>query len=87
MRRRDFIGLIGGAVVAWPRAARTQQSLPLIGFLHQGSLPPPALTAIFRKGLVEAGVVAGKTSGSNSVRRMGNTIDYPHLRRTWSAVG
>ena len=60
MRRRDFIGLIGGAVVAWPRAARTQQSLPVIGFLHQGSLPPPPLTAIFRKGLVEAGVVDGQ---------------------------
>src|SRR6202171_4724273 len=61
MRRRDFIGLIGGAVVAWPRAARTQQSLPVIGFLHQGSLPPPPLTAIFRKGLVEAGVVDGQS--------------------------
>src|ERR1700719_1272910 len=61
MRRRDFIGLFGGAVVAWPRAARTQQSLPIIGFLHQGSLPPPALTAIFRKGLVEAGVVDGQS--------------------------
>jgi len=61
MKRRDFIGLIGGAVVAWPRAARAQQSLPVIGFLHQGSLPPPALTAIFRKGLVEAGVVDGQS--------------------------
>jgi putative ABC transport system substrate-binding protein len=61
MRRRDFIGLIGGAVVAWPRAARTQQSPPVIGFLHQGSLPPPPLTAIFRKGLVEAGVVDGQS--------------------------
>jgi putative tryptophan/tyrosine transport system substrate-binding protein len=61
MRRRDFIGLIGGAVAAWPRAARTQQSLPVIGFLHQGSLPPPPLTAIFRKGLVEAGVVEGQS--------------------------
>lgn len=56
MRRRDFIGLIGGAVMAWPRAVRTQQILPVIGFLHQGSLPPPPLTAIFRKGLLEAGV-------------------------------
>src|ERR1700733_11743073 len=61
MKRRDFIGLIGGAVVAGPRAARTQQSLPVIGFLHQGSLPPPPLTAIFRKGLVEAGVVDGQS--------------------------
>jgi putative ABC transport system substrate-binding protein len=61
MRRRDFIGLIGGAMVAWPRNARTQQSLRVVGFLHQGSLPPPSLTAIFRKGLVEAGVVDGQS--------------------------
>ena len=60
MRRRDFIGLIGGAMVVGPRAARTQQSPPVVGFLHQGSLPPPPLTAIFRKGLVEGGVVDGQ---------------------------
>jgi ABC-type uncharacterized transport system substrate-binding protein len=61
MRRRDFIGLIGGAMVAWPGTARSQQSLRVVGFLHQGSLPPPPLTAIFRKGLVEAGVVDGQS--------------------------
>jgi putative ABC transport system substrate-binding protein len=61
MRRRDFIGSIGGAMLSAPRAARTQQSLPTIGFLHQGSLPPPPVMAIFRKGLVEAGVVDGQS--------------------------
>ena len=60
MRRRDFIGLIGGAMVVGPRAARTQQSPPVVGFLHQGSLPPPPLTATFRKGLLEGGVVDGQ---------------------------
>jgi putative ABC transport system substrate-binding protein len=59
MKRREFIGLIGGTAV-WPLAARAQHSRPTIGFLASGS-PETFKTVLlgFLSGLKASGFLEG----------------------------
>jgi putative tryptophan/tyrosine transport system substrate-binding protein len=62
MRRRDFIKIVGSAVVTLPLAARAQQqAMPVIGFLNAASAEGfgPMVNA-FRQGLKELGYVEGQ---------------------------
>jgi putative ABC transport system substrate-binding protein len=61
-RRKFLATLLGGAVAAWPLAARSQQAaLPVVGYLNFGSPESDAsrLTGL-RRGLNQSGYVEGR---------------------------
>jgi putative ABC transport system substrate-binding protein len=62
MRRREFIGLVGGSA-AWPLAARAQQSgkIPTIGFLGVNTTVWGPWTAAFVERLRALGWIEGRT--------------------------
>jgi putative ABC transport system substrate-binding protein len=61
MRRRDFLGVLGGAAVAWPNMAGAQQSVPVVGFLDGTSAEAFAYAMpAFRQGLSETGYLEGR---------------------------
>jgi len=62
VRRREFVAVMGSAVLASPLAAIAQRpAMPFIGFLSSGSPNERAhLAEAFRRGLKEGGVVDGK---------------------------
>src|SRR5262245_5796071 len=65
LKRREFIGLLGSATVAWPLAARAQQPM---GMRHIGMLMAyaerdregQAFVATFREGLAKLAWVDGR---------------------------
>src|SRR5262245_1012909 len=66
MRRREFIALLGGGVVAWPLAPRAQQGDHikrigvLLGSTTEHDPEAVARVAAFRHGLEELGWIAGR---------------------------
>jgi putative ABC transport system substrate-binding protein len=61
MQRRNFLGVLGGAV-AWPLAARAQQpTMPVIGLLGSASADESThIMRALRAGLNESGFIEGK---------------------------
>jgi putative tryptophan/tyrosine transport system substrate-binding protein len=64
LQRREFVGLLGGAMAIWPLAARAQQAgrLPTIGFLGANTAAAQSeWTAAFGQRLRELGWIDGRT--------------------------
>jgi putative tryptophan/tyrosine transport system substrate-binding protein len=63
MKRREFITLFGGTVIAWPLAARAQESaLPVIGFIRNTTRDDSAdLLKAMHQGLRQAAMLRGGT--------------------------
>jgi putative ABC transport system substrate-binding protein len=91
MRRREFIGLIGAAVLGSPRpgSAQTKTGLPVVGLLlplRSDTASAKDRTAALRKGLQEAGFIEG-TNYSLAVRFAdGNLGRYPELAKELGAL-
>jgi putative tryptophan/tyrosine transport system substrate-binding protein len=90
MKRREFVALLGGAVVAWPVAARAQQPTKSyrIGMLEtiSASLNAAHLDA-FRKGLRELGYVEGKNYTIEYRSADGHAERFPELAADWFGSG
>ena len=90
MRRREFIGLLGGAA-AWPLPVRAQQTIRRIGMLLPAAADDAEFqtrVAAFLEGLQQSGWTIGQnvqidsrwaTTNAVEIRRHAN---WPHSRRT-----
>jgi putative tryptophan/tyrosine transport system substrate-binding protein len=83
MRRRDFINLVGSTVIAWPVAARAQQSItgmPRVGGLVTGSPTTYRFSlAAFLDGLKAAGRIEGQNIKIEYRWAEGNLARLPEL--------
>jgi putative ABC transport system substrate-binding protein len=64
MRRREFLGVLGGAAAAWPLAARAQApgKIPTVGVLGSGTMSSQgAWVAAFVQRMRELGWIEGRT--------------------------
>ena len=76
LKRREFVALLGGTVVAWPMAARAQQATGIKRIGLMGNLPLGPILR-FRKRVLELGYVDGQNLVIESRFSEGRDDRYP----------
>jgi putative tryptophan/tyrosine transport system substrate-binding protein len=80
MKRRDFLGLLAGATMTWPLAARAQQAkVHVIGILVLGNPDPADFMAVFREELATLGYVDGRNCRYEVRNAEGRAAQLPAL--------
>jgi putative tryptophan/tyrosine transport system substrate-binding protein len=81
IRRREFIAVLGGAAVAWPLAARAQQSkkIPRLCFLTFDPGTLQATRFAFFEGLRDLGYVDGQSINIDYLSAEGRGERFPVL--------
>ncbi len=80
MKRREFLMVVGGAVVTCPLAARAQQpALPRVGYVFVGTRGTDASGAGLRKGLAELGYEIGRNVTLEERYADGDSAKMPAL--------
>lgn len=80
MKRRHFITLLSGVAFMRPLAARAQQTLPVVGFLHSESARTTQVPlAAFQRGLKDGGYVVGENVAIEYRWAEGNVETLPAL--------
>jgi putative ABC transport system substrate-binding protein len=81
MRRREFIGLVGGAA-AWPVSAHAQKTVRRIGVFQPGAADNPefeARNAAFLQALGQLGWIVGRTMRIDSRWGAGHIERFPEI--------
>ena len=88
MKRREFIALVGGAILARPLVGSAQQPvMPVIGYLAGGSPEDDAFRIeAFRQGLKTVGYVEGQNVKVEYRWAEGQYDRFRVRRRIWFAA-